>query len=178
METQKTGVSPIAIAARYGMLLALASVLVDFLTRVAGLSVLVYSIVAGSLALVLAVVSIVLAHKAFKQSNGGVMTYLQGVLIALIMLLLSSLVAALFNYMYVNYVDPDFVGRMKDEMTEFMERNRVPQAQIDESIAKFNDMSPTPIRALLNGLKNGLIGGVIIGGIISIFTKRKVADFE
>ncbi len=178
METQKPGVSPIEIAIRYGLLLALASVLVDFLTRVAGLSVLVYGIVAGVLALVLAVVSIVLAHKAFKRANGGVMTYVQGVIIALIMLVLSSLVAALFNYLYVNYVDPDFVGRMKDDMTAFMERNRVPQAQIDESVAKFDDMNPTPAKALLNGLKNGLIGGVVLGGIISAFTKRKAADFE
>lgn len=178
METQKQGISPVEIAIRYGFLLALASVLIDFITRVVGLSVLVYSIVAGTLALVLTVVSVVLAHKAFKRANGGVMTYFQGVLIALIMILISSLVASLFNYLYVNYVDPDFVGRMKDEMTAFMERNRVPQDQIDKSVAKFDDMNPTPVKALLNGLKNGFIGGVVLGAVISAFTKQKAADFE
>jgi hypothetical protein len=178
METQKQGISPVEIAIRYGFLLALASVLIDFITRVVGLSVLVYSVVAGTLALGLTIVGVVLAHKAFKKANGGVMTYFQGVLIALIILLISSLVASLFNYLYVNYVDPDFVGRMKDEMTAFMERNRVPQDQIDASVAKFDDMSPTPVKALLNGLKNGSIGGVVLGAIISAFTKQKAADFE
>lgn len=178
METQKQGISPVEIAVKYGFLLSLASVLIDFITRIIGLSVLVYSIVAGTLALILMVTCVVLAHKAFKKANGGVMTYIQGIIIALIMLLISSLVSSLFNYLYVNYVDPEFVGRMKDEMTAFMERNRVPQDQIDKSVAKFDDMSPTPLKALLNGLKNGTVGGVVLGAIVSAFTKRKAADFE
>ncbi|MGI4864113.1 MAG: DUF4199 domain-containing protein [Janthinobacterium lividum] len=178
MEAQKQQANPVEVGIRYGLPIALAGVLVDFLTRVAGISVLVYTIVAGLLALTITVVGIVFAHKSFRQVNGGTMTYVQGIVIALVMVLISSLISALFNYVYVNYVDPDFVARMKGEMAAFMERNRVPQVQIDQSTAKLDEMSPTPAKALLNGIKNGLIGGILFGAIISAFTKRKVADFE
>lgn len=178
MEVQTQVVSPVAIGIRFGLLVALTGILVDFLTRIIGLSVLVYSIVAGGLALIIAIVGIVLAHRAFKKANSGTMTYGQGLIITLVMLLISSLLSALFNYLYVNYVDPDFVGRMKDEMTAFMERNRVPEDQIAKNTAKFDEMNPSFGMAMVNGLKNGLIGGIVLGLIISAFTKRKPADFD
>lgn len=178
MEAQKKAINPIEISIRYGLLIGLAGILVDFLTRISGISVLIYSIVTGSLSLLILVVGIVVAHKAFRQANAGIMTFTQGMVIALGIALTSSLLSVLFNYLYVNYVDPDFVARMKSEMAAFMERSRVPQEQIDQSLAKFDDMSPTPGNALLNGIKNGLIGGTLLGAIISAFTKRKAADFE
>jgi hypothetical protein len=178
MDAQKEGVNPIAIGIRYGLLISLAGILVDFLTRISGISVLIYSIVAGSLSLAILVVGIVAAHKAFRQGNDNIMTFTQGMFIALVIAMTSSLLSVLFNYLYVNYVDPDFVARMKGELAAFMERNRVPQEQIDQSLAKFDEMSPTPGKALLNGIKNGLIGGTLLGAIISAFTKRKAADFE
>jgi hypothetical protein len=178
MRTQAASPSPVAIGIRFGLLIALAGVLVDFLTRIIGLSVLVYSAVAGGLSLVVAIVGIVLAHKAFKKANAGSMTYVQGVVIALLMLLISGIFTALFNYLYVNYIDAEFVTRMKEEMTAFMERNNVPDDQIAKSTAKFDEMSPSFGMALVNGLKNGLIAGTLLGVIISAFTKRKPVDFD
>lgn len=178
MEIQTQAASPVAIGIRFGLLVALAGVLVDFLTRIVGLSVLVYSATAGGLSLLVAIVGIVLAHKAFKKANAGAMTYVQGVVIALVILLVSVLTAALFNYLYVNYIDTEFVARMKEEMTAFMERNNIPDDQIAKSTAKFDEMSPSFGMAVVNGLKNGLIGGVVLGAIISAFTKRKPADFD
>jgi hypothetical protein len=178
MEAHKEQASPLAIGIRFGLLIAVVGVLVDFLTRIAGLSVLAYGIVAGASALVVGVVGIVLAHKAFKHANGGLMTYGQGVIIALVMLLISSFISSVFNYLYVNYVDPSYIENMKAQMTEFMERSNVPEDQIAKSTAKFDEMNPAPLMMLVNALKNGLIGGTILGAIISIFTKRKPADFE
>lgn len=176
MQTQKA--SPVAIGIRFGVLVALASVLVDFLTRIVGLSVLIYSVVAGGLALTVAVVGVIFAHRAFKKANGRVMTYVQGVTIAIVMLLVSGLTTALFNYLYINYIDTEFITRMKEEMTAFMQRNNIPDKQIAESTAKFDEMSPSFGMAIVNGIKNGLIGGVLFGAIISAFTKRKPADFD
>ncbi len=106
------------------------------------------------------------------------MSYGQGVLIAAVMLLISGVIASLFNYVYVNYVDPEFVDRMKDGLTAFMERSRVPDDQIAQSVAKFDEMRPPLGQGLLKGVMNGLGWGTLLGIIISAFTKRKLADFE
>lgn len=178
METQQTTPSVIATGIRFGLLVAVVGILLDFIIRIAGTSILVYSIVAGTLGLVVAVVGIVLAHRAFRQANGDILTISQGVGIAVVMLIISSLFSALFNYVYVNFIDPEFVGRMKEQMTDFMERNNLPDSQIQASVAKLDEMRPPLVKALPKALLTGAVGGGIFGLIISLFTKRKLADFE
>lgn len=178
MEMQKAAPSIIVTGIRFGLLVAVVGILLDFIVRIAGTSILVYGIIAGTLGLIVAVVGIVLAHRAYRQANNNLLTISQGVGIAVIMLVISSLLSALFNYVYVNYIDPEFVGRMKEQMTDFMERNNLPDSQIQASIAKLEDLRPSLAQALPKALLTGALGGGIFGLIISLFTKRKPADFE
>ena len=178
METNIIPVTTTSVGLRYGLLLALTSVLIDFLVRIAGLSFLTYGIVAGLTALVAAIAWVIVAHSAFKKANNGIMNFKQGLVIAMIMILISAIIASLFNYLYLNYIDTDFVERMKAGMTEFMERNNVPESQIAESTAKFDEMNAGLAKSIFSGLKNGVIGGLIIGAIISAFTKRSQPEFE
>jgi hypothetical protein len=178
METNSTPVTTNEVALRYGLLLAVSGILIDFLVRIAGLSFLTYGIVSGLAALTMAIVWIVLAHSAFKKGNAGLMSFKEGLIVTVIMLLISGVLASLFNYLYLNYIDTDFVERLKTGMTEFMERNNVPDDQIAKSTAKFDEMNAGFGKSILNGLKNGAIGGLILGVIISAFTKRSQPEFE
>ena len=178
METNATPVTTTSVAMRYGLLLAVSSILIDFLVRIAGLSFMTYGIVAGLAALAVAVVWMVQAHGAFKRANDNRMSFTQGLTIALIMVLISSIISSLFNYVYLHYIDTDFVERMKAGMTEFMERNNVPEDQVAKGTAKFDEMNAGVGKSLLNGIKSGLIGGLILGAIVSAFTKRSAPEFE
>jgi TM2 domain-containing membrane protein YozV len=178
MEAQIQKVSPIAVAVRFGLLVAVITILIDFVVRISNVSFMIYGAVSVVLALVVSVVGVVFAHRAFRRGNEGVMSYGQGVVIAAVMLLISGVIASVFNYVYVNYVDPEFVDHMKEGLTAFMERSRVPDEQIAQSVAKFEEMRPPLGTGLLKGVMNGLGWGAVLGIIISAFTKRKPADFE
>lgn len=178
MEAQSQAVSPVAVGLRFGLLTAAVAVLVDFLLRIIRINVLVYGAISLIAGIVVAITGIVLAHRAFKRANDGLMSYGQGVLITIVAIMIWAIISALFNYVYVYYIDPDFVDRMKDEMTAFLERQRMPDAQIARSTAAFDELRPSLDKALLKGLTNGAIGGVLLGLIISAFTKRKALDFE
>jgi hypothetical protein len=178
MEAQKEGVTPVALAIRFGVMLAIIAVLVDFVVRISNVSFLVYGAISVTLAIVVAVVGVVFAHRAFRRANNGFMSYGQGVLITVIVMLIFCVIASVFNYVYVNYVDPDFVDRMKEGLTTFLENNRAPAEQIAQSAARFDEMRPSLGKGLLNGVQNGLVGGTVLGVIISAFTKRKPSDFE
>lgn len=178
MEANSTPVSTTAVALRYGLLLAVSSILIDFLVRIAGLSFMTYGIVAVLAALAVAIVWMVQAHSAFKRANDNRMSFTQGLTIAMIMVLISAVMASLFNYVYLHYIDTDFVERMKAGMTEFMERNNVPEDQVAKSTARFDEMNAGLGQSLLNGLKNGVIGGLVLGAIVSAFTKRSAPEFE
>ena len=178
METNATPVTPVSVGLRYGLLLAVSSLLVDFLVRIVGLSFLTFSIISSLGVITVAVVWLVLAHVAFKRGNSNRMTFGQGMAISMVMLLISGIVAGLFNYLYVHYIDPDFVERMKAGLTEFMVRNNVPDEQIEKSTTRLDEMNVGFGKALFAGLRNGVGGGLILGAIVSVFTKRNSSEFE
>ena len=178
MEVQAQPVTPLALGVRYGLLLAVSGLIVDFLVRIAGLGFMTFSIAALLGGLGVSIFWLLRAHTAFKGANAGLMSFGQGVTIAVVMLLLSGIVSGLFNYLYMHYIDPDFVERMKDGMVEFMERSNVPDDQIEASTSKLDGLKVGLGKALLNGLSNGLAGGVILGLIVSAFTKRNPSEFE
>lgn len=173
-----TPVTTTSVGIRYGLLLAVSGILFDFLVRIADLSFMIYGSVALFGAIVIATVMMVLAHGAFKKANGTRMSFAQGLTIAIIMMVISSIAASVFNYLYLNYIDTEFVERLKGGMTEFMERNNVPDDQIAKSTAKFDEMNVGLGMSLLNGVKNGVIGGMVLGAIVSAFTKRNAPEFE
>lgn len=178
METQAPAVTPLALGVRYGLLLALSWLLVDFLIRIAGFSFMTFGIAAVLGSVVVSVVWLVMAHKAFKLANSGMMTFGQGVLIAVVMLLISGVLSGLFNYVYLHYIDPEFVERMKAGMVEFMERNNVPDEQIEASAAKMGKMQVGLGKALLGGVGNGVTLGLVLGLVVSAFTRQKPSEFE
>jgi len=178
MQTELRPATPLVLGIRYGLLLAVCALLVDFIVKIAGFSFTTFGIVTLVGSIIVSAVWIVVAHKAFKQINGGMMTFGQGVLMAVIMLGISGLLGGVFNYIYLNYIDPDFVEQMKIGMTEFMERNNMPEEQIEKSAANFDNMKTGFAKSLLSGIGNGLVTGLIMGLLVSGFTKHKPSEFE
>jgi len=167
-----------AVGVRYGILLGFSWLIIDFILRQFSLGFLSYSLVTSAAAIIISVVLIVLAHRAFKQANGGLMSYGRGFLIAFIMMLIWGMCSALFNYVYVHYIDPEFVDNLRDEMVDFMERNRVPEVEIEKGTARFEEMKGDFSKSLISGLTSGLSFGAVLGLLISIFTKRNQPEFE
>ncbi len=168
----------VSVGLRYGLFISLVWLIVDFLLRQVSLGFLSYGIVVFVASLVVSIIGVVLAHRAFKTGNEGLMSFGQGVIITLIMMLVWGFVSSVFNYLYVHYIDPAFVDKMRDDMVTFMEKNSIPQADIDKSTAKFEDMKGGLGKTLISGMTSGAITGVVLGLIISIFTKRNQAEFE
>jgi hypothetical protein len=106
------------------------------------------------------------------------MSYGQGLLISLIMMIVWALMSGLFNYVYVHYIDPEFVDKLQQGMVDFMERNRVPASEIAKGTARFDEMRNDFGKSLLSGLTTGLLFGTVLGLLVSIFTKRKHPEFE
>jgi len=179
MEINSTSsVTTTSVGLRYGLLVAVSGLLVDFLIRIVGFNFMTFGIASFLGGITVSIVWIVLAHAAFKRANGNLMTFGQGLTIALVMMLMTGIVSSLFNYLYVHYIDPEFVERMKAGMTEFMERNNVPDEQIEKSTARLDGMNVSVGKALLGGLGNGIGLGLVLGLIVSAFTKRNPPEFE
>jgi hypothetical protein len=118
---------------------------------------------------------LVLAHKYYKDNRDGFMSYGQGIGISFWMGLISAVIGSIFTYIYVKFLDESFITMMKDKQIEAMEAKGMSEQQIDQAM-QFASMFMTPEAILGFGLVFGLIGTVICGLIVTIFTQKKAPE--
>jgi hypothetical protein len=177
MENTATPVTTSAVAIRYGILTGLIWVIVDFLFRATGLSF-KYSLYLPA-SLLVYIAGIILAHRYFKQQNGGYMSYGQGVLIVLMLSLISGTMSGLFNYLYVNFIDPEYALRMRTDMEAWMSTlPGVQDEQIEKSMADMTDDKMKSPLQIGKTILSSAVSGIIVGLIVSIFTRRSRPEFE
>ncbi|WP_086593807.1 DUF4199 domain-containing protein [Hymenobacter crusticola] len=175
--TATGAVTPTSVAIRYGLLTGMVWLIVDFVMRVTELSF-KFSVYLSA-AIVVYIIGAVLAHRFFKQNNNGFMTYKQGLVIVLILSLISGLLSGLFNYIYVNFIDPDYIGRMRTDMEAWLSSlPNVTEAQIDKSLEDLSEEKLTSPLQIGKGLMSSAITGFIIGLIVTAFTKHNRPEFE
>ena len=114
---------------------------------------------------------------------GGYVDYGKAFLFGVLIVAFSSILLAIYNYIFHAFIDPDYIQRVVDatqEWTEeFMSSKGLPQAQIDSTIEKIGSKSSvTPLKSALQGILGGVIFGTIISLITSAIVKKKKELFQ
>jgi len=162
MENQEASIKKIAL--NYGVLLALLSIVLQVISFVLDahidrpwwLTVLQLGISIGV---------IFMALKAYKEGSAGYLTLGQALKTGIAVSLIAGIISVIFNYFFVNYIDPDFIQKAMDfSQEQMLEQNpNMSQDQIDMAMnmsAKF--MTPLVMAAF------ALIGSLFFGFIISL----------
>lgn len=118
-------------------------------------------------------VLIFLAHKYFKDNGDSFMSYGQGIGISFWMGLISVAISSVFTYVYVKFIDPNFVQQMMDKVRQGMEEKGTMSDEQIEQAMSITGKFMTPEMMLLFGVIFGIIGTIIIGLIVTIFTQKK-----
>ncbi|RZK98700.1 MAG: DUF4199 domain-containing protein [Hymenobacter sp.] len=175
MQTTTPAVSTSSVAMRYGLLTGLVSVIYMFLSFATGQ---VANQALQWAGIVIPIGGIYLAHTAFKKSNGGFMSYGEGLGIGTILSLVSGVISTLFNYVYKSFIDPDVQTQMMNTMrTKLEEKGGLSDAQIDQAISMTTKFSTGPI-GLVIGIVGALVMGVLISLVVAAFTKNSKPEFE
>jgi len=115
---------------------------------------------------------IIFAHKYYKDNGDGFMAYGQGIGISFWIGAVSAVIGSIFTYVYVKFIDASFIELMKEKQLEGFQARGMSEEQIDQAM-KFSGMFMTPEAILGFGLVFGLLGTVIIGLLVTIFTQKK-----
>lgn len=163
-----------AVALRYGLLTGLAGVIFSFI---------IFLMQADQspirwLGLAITVGGMVLAHNQFKRSNGGYMDYSEGLGIGTLMGMVGGVINTLFNYVYLTFIDPEYMGRALDiARAKMEEKGNMTDEQIDQAMmyaAKFSSGG----WMLLFGLLGSLLFAFLISLVVSAITKNSKPQFE
>lgn len=177
MEQQESSsVTPLttrAVGMRYGLIGGIISIAYFLILNLAGINMTQgYWNWVGYL---ITAVVIFMAHKQYKESGEGFMSYGQGIGIAFWIGLISAVLSSIFTYIYIKFVDTSFIDMIKDKQIEGMEAKGMSDAEIDQAM-KIASMFMTPEAMLIMGLVFGIIGTIIIGLIVTIFTQKKAPE--
>lgn len=109
------------------------------------------------------------------NSLDGKITFGQAFVYALMIVVFSSVITGLYQYILNRYIDPEYAKRMltavQEKTYQFMVNHGVPDDQIDAAMVKFEDQ---PVPSAFEALKSALLSGVILGSVISLITSAIV----
>ncbi|WP_299014215.1 DUF4199 domain-containing protein [uncultured Polaribacter sp.] len=105
---------------------------------------------------------VILGIKKFKAANGGFMSWGQGVKIGVGITVLAGLIGAIYNYVFISFIEPDFLT----QMMEVQNQKFLDQGLTEEQIETANAMSGSMQNPLIISAF-AIIGSAIFGFVIA-----------
>lgn len=174
MEEENEQVTVKQVAIKWGLILGIISIVL-FLTMYFG--GVIGESWAGWIGPVFAAIIMYLAHKEFKEQGNGFMSYGQGLGLGTLMVTISSLVSSTFTYIYVKFINTDYLQEIQDTMMAKFEEDGMSDDQIEATMGMMEKMS-TPEMTLVFGLVGGVFIGFIVALIVSAITKNNDPSLE
>lgn len=114
---------------------------------------------------------------------GGYINFGHAYLFGLTLLVVATLIGAIYSYVFNKFIDPDYYGRIIKESVNwtenFMRGKGLTETQISDATAKITSKPiPTPIKGAIRGIIGGVIGGAIFSLISSAFAKKAIDPFK
>lgn len=162
METPKASVKKIALS--YGLYLALASILLSVIAYVMGVHI-ERPWWLSLLGFVIMVLLIIYGLKAFKKENGGFLSLGEALKTGLAISLIAGLIGVVYNYIFMNFIEPDLVQQTLDYTRDQMvEQNpNMTQDQMDMAMSMTEKFMSPGIMAAMQ-----IIISLFFGFIISL----------
>ena len=174
METTATSATTTSVGVRYGLLTGLVNIIFSFILFVTHAD----QSPVRWLGLGILVGGMVLAHMAYKQANGGFLNYSEGLGIGAMMSLISGTLSTAFSYVYMTFVDPDYMARvMETARTKMEEKGGLTDEQINQGIRMMQKFSSGGWMVLF-GVLGSLLFGFLIALVVSAITKNSKPEFE
>lgn len=120
--------------------------------------------------LVVLVVLMVLAHKEYKKTHDGIMSYGQGVGSGTLLTVVASVLSSILLYIYVGFINTGYPAAALKAQQAQLEARGMTGAQLDQAMSITSAML-TPTGMVVSSLVSGVIVGFIVSLIVSAFTK-------
>lgn len=160
--------SPWAIAMRYGAMIAAIMIVITLVQFLAGLSDPANaqspgSILIGLVSFAVWIGGVVLAVKAYRDAQGGFISFGQGFQVGFFTFLVISAISGVWNFVFYSFIATDFLEKTLEFIQFTMEDAGADDDMIDMMMGVYQRVY-TPAGFMLMSL----IGGTIFGAIVSL----------
>lgn len=162
-------VSVKSVSIKYGLIGALVGIIYFIILDFAGQA---GNQALGYAGMIFTIILIVLAHKEFKNDGDGFMSYKQGLSIGTLMSLIGSAIQGVFTYVYVSFINSEFLDVIKEQQVMEMEKRGMSDAEIEQAM-EIAGAFMGPVAMMIFTIFFGVLFGFILSLIISAFTKKE-----
>ena len=174
MEASSTPVTTTSVGVRFGLLTGLVSIIFSFILFITHAD----QSPVRWLGLAILVGAMVLAHNAYKKAHNGFMNYSEGLGIGAIMGGVSGVLSTIFNFLYMKFIDPEYMSRiMETTRTKMEEKGGMTDEQIDQAVSMVQKFSSGGWMVVF-GVVGSVLFGFLIALVISAITKNSKPEFE
>lgn len=169
---EKSTIWPIGF--RVGVILTLVLIIYWMLLQVTGMA---SNQALGLVVYVFYILAITWAHRTYKESGDGYMTYGQGLGLGMIVSGVSGLIYGLFTYAYLKFIDDSMIGELINQSRMTLEQQGLDDEQIDQALA-ITQMVTNPEALMMGTVLGTLFMGLIFSLVISAFTKNNNPELQ
>ena len=167
MEEQRAP-SIMRIATKYGLIQGVLSFAVNIASTLAGIKSNWLAVVLHSVLLILLMV---LAHREFKRTHGGIMTYPEGLGSGTLLSIVAAAVTAVLAYVYLEYNNTGTLAAAMQAQQAALEQRGITGAQARQAMQIVGAVM-TPVGVAILSLIVAVIVGFIVALFVSIFTQK------
>ena len=169
-------VSPWQTAIRYGLIGGLISVIWALIGNLTGITLptngFMMMMLSALVGLIIYVGIIVYAVRHHRDNElGGYISLGRIVQMGIVISIISGLIGVIFNYVYVTFIDPNFIETMMEGMEEMFANLGMDEDQIEEALAG-TEAGFEPLTMIKNGLLYSGILGAVVSLIIGFIMRR------
>ena len=160
----------------FGLMMAGAFILFDLLNYTfdfAGMGW-VMSILTLFITIAILAVFYIWAGRSYRNKFGdGYLTYGRAFMICLIMVVASTLVMALYTYLFYYFFDPQRAANSAQQAIQAIQDNANIPDERKESIIKRMTEGFTPFRMVISSLTSAPIFSIVVGSIVALFMRKR-----
>ena len=113
-----------------------------------------------------------------RKELGGYITFQECLKSILLAIAIVELLYVIFSAIYIKYIDPQFIEKMRVSTHDFMVSTNVPEETINDAMSKFNDAGKVTIWSMVQSFGFSIIIDAVFGVIIALILKKPRPEYQ
>lgn len=155
------------MAATYGVIMGIVYMVLTTVSYMSVANMMVMWMLSAS-SLVVSLVLIGIFGKMIRKANGGYLEFREAFGAAFVMVLVAMFFSSVYNIVYLQFIDPDMMVKMKESTLRMMENMKSSDEQLDATAINFDKRIEDAKKIEIGSALLQYFGGVLVTCLLGI----------
>lgn len=178
--TDPSSVSYMQTVLRYGVIGAMITIIFGLIGNLTGLASpcngIAMTAIFGLLSIVIYIGVLVYGIRKHRDEElGGFISFGRAFLVGFLIAIIMSIFGQVFNYLYINYIDPELISNSMDCFRDMYEKMGMDEATIEEAMSRAETQMEKQ-KSLVGALPMAIGINAVVAAIVALIMKKNVPE--